>query len=114
TVTIDIEGDMAQLPSQVAHCIYRTVQEGLTNACKHAHAATIYVQVRAADGYVVVTVTNDNRPHQVLLPVDLGNGSFGLLGLRERAEALGGGLEAGPLAEGGWRLRLVLPYEGEE
>ncbi|ACL24668.1 sensor histidine kinase [Chloroflexus aggregans] len=114
TVTIDIEGDMAQLPSQVAHCIYRTVQEGLTNACKHARAATMHVQVRAADGYVVVTVTNDNRPHQVLPPVDLGNGSFGLLGLRERAEALGGGLEAGPLAEGGWRLRLVLPYEGEE
>jgi len=46
--------------------------------------------------------------------VDLGSGSFGLIGLRERVELLGGGMEAGPLPDGGWRLRLVIPFEAED
>lgn len=112
-VELDIQGEVDHLAAPVIHCLYRTVQEGLTNACKHARADTITVQVKVEGGCVVVTITNNDCPDRVLLPVDLGSGSFGLIGLRERAEALGGGLEAGPLPEGGWRLRLVLPAEDE-
>ncbi|MFN3373056.1 MAG: sensor histidine kinase, partial [Chloroflexus sp.] len=112
-VELDIQGEVDHLAAPVIHCLYRAVQEGLTNACKHARADTITVQVKVEGGWVVVTITNNDCPDRVLLPVDLGSGSFGLIGLRERVEALGGGLEAGPLPEGGWRLRLVLPAEDE-
>ncbi|OAN47230.1 two-component sensor histidine kinase [Chloroflexus islandicus] len=111
-VALEVQGEIDHLAAPVTHCIYRAVQEGLTNACKHARADTIAVQVKAEGGYVVVTITNNDQPDRILPPIDLGSGSFGLIGLRERAEALGGGLEAGPLPDGGWRLRLVLPAEG--
>lgn len=113
-VELEVQGSLDQVPPSVAHCIYRTVQEGLTNACKHARASMIEAQVKAEGSYVVVTITNDEQPDRALPTIDLGSGSFGLIGLRERAEALGGGLEAGPLPEGGWRLRLVLPIDNEE
>lgn len=111
-VELEVQGEIDHLAAPVTHCIYRAVQEGLTNACKHARADAIAVQVKAEGGYVVVTITNNDQPDRILPPIDLGSGSFGLIGLRERAEALGGGLEAGPLPDGGWRLRLVLPAEG--
>lgn len=110
-VELEVQGEIDHLAAPVTHCVYRVVQEGLTNACKHARADAIAVQVKAEGGYVVVTITNNDQPDRILPSVDLGSGSFGLIGLRERAEALGGGLEAGPLPDGGWRLRLVLPAE---
>ncbi|WP_322489708.1 histidine kinase [Chloroflexus sp.] len=111
-VELEMQGAIDHQAAPVTHCIYRAVQEGLTNACKHARADAIAVQVKAEGGYVVVTITNNDQPDRILPPIDLGSGSFGLIGLRERVEALGGGLEAGPLPDGGWRLRLVLPAEG--
>lgn len=114
TVELNLHGDINQLPAPVAHCVYRAVQEGLTNACKHASADTIIVYVSTEGGYVVVTVTNNDRSDQPRSHIDLGSGSFGLVGLRERAELLGGGIEAGALPAGGWRLRLVLPIDHEE
>ncbi|WP_298820592.1 sensor histidine kinase [Chloroflexus sp.] len=113
-VELDIQGRLDQLTAAVAHCIYRAVQEGLTNACKHARASVIVAQVKAEGDCVVVTITNDDQPDRTLPAIDLGSGSFGLIGLRERVEALGGGFEAGPLPDGGWRLRLVLPTEHKE
>ena len=113
-VELDIQGRLDQLTAAVAHCIYRAVQEGLTNACKHARASVIVAQVKSEGDCVVVTITNDDQPDRTLPAIDLGSGSFGLIGLRERVEALGGGFEAGPLPDGGWRLRLVLPTEHKE
>lgn len=108
-----LEGPLDDLEPPVANSVYRAVQEGLTNARKHAKASQVALYVLAESGYVTVSVT-DNGP-LTAVPVareEVASG-FGLIGLRERAEALGGGLEAGPLPEGGWRLRLVLPAEAE-
>jgi signal transduction histidine kinase len=71
----------------------------------------VTVHVILICGYVTVTITNDSAT--TVLPTHRGgqSGGFGLLGLRERAEALGGELEAGPTAEQGWRLRVVLPAD---
>ncbi len=113
TVELTIQGEIDDVPPAIAHCIYRAVQEGLTNACKHARADTMVIDIKADGGYVVVTITNDNRSDRTLPKVDLGSGSFGLIGLRERVELLGGGMDAGPLPDGGWRLRLVIPFEAE-
>ncbi len=106
---VTIDGELDELPPPVAATVYRSVQEGLTNARKHARPGRIEVRVASAGGYVTVTVTNDGDPADE--GGDAGRGGFGLVGLRERAEALGGGIEAGPTADGGWRLRVLLPAE---
>jgi signal transduction histidine kinase len=62
---------------------------------------------------VTVTVTNDGVLGERAAPRAAGcDGSFGVVGLRERAEALGGGVEAGPTPDGGWRLLVFLPADG--
>lgn len=108
-VTLRLEGPLVETPAAVAHCVYRSVQEGLANACKHARPCQIDVHVVYESDYVTVTVVNDDCPGRPAPEVP--QGGFGLVGLRERAEALGGGVEAGPTADGRWRLRLVLPGE---
>lgn len=110
-VELRVEGPLDELPPAVAHCVYRAAQEGLTNASKHARARLIDIHIISESHYVTVTVLNDDQPGGERPALGLLSGSLGLLGLRERAEALGGGVEAGPTAEGGWRLRLVLPAE---
>ncbi len=108
-----LEGDLERLPTPLATVVYRTVQEGLTNVYRHACPQLVTVHVILICGYVTITVTNDSGVD--LPPTHLveSSGGFGLLGLRERAEALGGTLEAGPTVEQGWRLRVVLPVAEE-
>jgi signal transduction histidine kinase len=116
-VDLRVNDCLDDLTPAVACTIYRAAQEGMANACKHARPRKITVQIGRNASHVTVTVLNDD------LPTDLPNaqsiraaaaqGSYGLVGLRERAEALGGGIEAGPLPEGGYRLMLALPTEGE-
>jgi signal transduction histidine kinase len=108
-VLLSLEGELDELPEPVACTVYRVVQEGLTNARKHARANGVDVQVVGVAGYVTVTVTND-ASQGAPPPAQPKGGSYGLTGLRERAEALGGGMEAGPHGAG-WRLRVVLPAE---
>jgi len=112
-VRLVLEGELDELPSPLACTVYRAVQEGLTNARKHARASRVDVHVVALNGYATVTVTNDALPGTPpTQQAGAAQGSYGLVGLRERAEAVGGGLEATPLPDGGWRLRVVLPAEG--
>jgi signal transduction histidine kinase len=103
-VELRIEGDPVQLPAGVDLTAYRLVQEGLTNALKHARASRAEVVLRYSDGQVELTVSDDGRGGGG------GDGSgHGLLGLRERVSVYGGQLEAGPRAGGGYRLRATLP-----
>lgn len=112
TVALTIEGEIDELPDPVACTVFRAVQEGVTNARKHSHAALVDARVVVRGGYVTVTVTNDGLASAGPAGERRGApGSFGLVGLRERAEVLNGGMEAGPLPHGGWRLRVVLPTE---
>jgi signal transduction histidine kinase len=80
------------------------VQEGLTNAIKHARARRAQVLVRYSDGGIEVTVSDDGRG------AGSGDGGgHGLVGMRERVTVYGGELEAGPRPEGGYLLRARLP-----
>ncbi|MFD9970543.1 sensor histidine kinase [Streptomyces sp. NPDC059017] len=97
------------LPPTVQRAIYRTVQEALTNVRKHAPGATATVRVRRDGGAVRVTVTN-TAPTRPALP--LPSAHYGLVSLRQRAELLGGTVDSGPTADGGYELRLELPAEG--
>ncbi len=95
-------------PAQRA--LYRTVQEALTNVRKHAPGTTACVELWQDGDHVGVTVTN-TAPTRPALP--LPGSQQGLVGLRERAEILHGALDAGPTAEGGYRVRLRIPLDAD-
>ena len=104
SVELLVEGDPQPLPAGVDLTAYRLVQEGLTNALKHARAERAQVVVCYGDGDLEVTVSDDGRG------AGSGDGGgHGLVGMRERVAVFGGELEAGPRAEGGYRLRAKLP-----
>jgi signal transduction histidine kinase len=106
-VEVQIEGEPTQLPPGVDLTAYRLVQEGLTNAIKHARASKADVVVRYGDGSVEISVTDDGPGGG-----DGGGGGHGLVGMRERVTVYGGELEAGPQPEGGYVLRARLPVQG--
>ncbi len=103
-VELRIEGTPSALPPGVDLTAYRLVQEGLTNAIKHARARQAEVVVRYGDGQVELIVTDDGRGGG-----DGDSGGHGLVGMRERVSVYGGELEAGPQDGGGYRLRARLP-----
>src|SRR5919197_3024213 len=103
-VELRVEGEAVELPPGVDLTAYRLVQEGLTNALKHARATRAEVLVSYGDGAIEVTVTDNGN--------GVGNGDgggHGLVGMRERVSVYGGDLDAGPQPGGGYRLRARLP-----
>ncbi|MFD2340563.1 sensor histidine kinase [Clavibacter michiganensis subsp. tessellarius] len=100
---LDLPGD---LPAAAQRAVYRTVQEGLTNARKHATGAAVRITGRLDAGHVVLEV-DAGAPTLPLL--DLPSGRHGLTGLRERAQLLGGTLTAETRADGSHLLRLRFP-----
>ncbi|WP_149828458.1 sensor histidine kinase [Streptomyces tailanensis] len=105
-----------ELPPDVGttgqRAVYRTVQEALTNVRKHAPGASATVRLwRADDGAAFgVTVTN-TPPTRPSLP--LPGSRQGLIGLKERAELLGGAFESGPTPKGGYEVNLRIPARGD-
>ena len=95
-------------PPEVTSTVYRVVQEALTNIARHApQAGSVTVRVGRKPRAVTVEITDDApapaRPHL--------RAGYGLVGMRERVEALGGTLRAGPRAEAGWSVSATLPME---
>jgi signal transduction histidine kinase len=103
-VSIEIEGDPHELSGGVQLAVFRVAQEALTNTLKHAsRPTTARLALRIAHGRVELVVTNTGS--ETAGPE---SGGRGLRGMRERAAAYGGSLEAGPLPGGGWRVYLCL------
>jgi signal transduction histidine kinase len=103
-VELRVEGDPLPLPAGIDLTAYRLVQEGLTNALKHARAERAQVLVRYGAGDIEITVSDNGQG------AGRGDGGgHGLVGMRERVTVYGGELEAGPQTEGGYRLRARLP-----
>ncbi|WP_041465336.1 histidine kinase [Clavibacter nebraskensis] len=103
TTDIDLPDD---LPAAAQRAVYRTVQEGLTNARKHATGAAVRITGRLDAGHVVLEV---EAGRATLPPLDLPSGRHGLTGLRERAQLLGGSLTAETRPDGSHLLRLRFP-----
>jgi signal transduction histidine kinase len=103
-VELRVEGDPVQLPAGLDLTAYRLVQEGLTNAIKHARAEHAEVVVHYADGRVELTVIDDGHGDG-----EGEKGGNGLVGMRERVSVYGGELDAGPRPEGGYKLHATLP-----
>jgi signal transduction histidine kinase len=112
-----ISGHRRALPATVDLAAYRIVQESLTNVLRHAGGASALVAISYADDEMTIRVDDDGRGRTGLLGT---NGhrpkapGHGVLGMRERAHALGGELEAGPRADGGFRVCAHLPVTAAE
>ncbi|HET8584045.1 MAG TPA: sensor histidine kinase [Jatrophihabitans sp.] len=99
-VRASVDGDLAAVPGTVGLATYRILQEALTNAVKHAPHATATVRVAVAKDAVRLSVDSAGAPKR-------GTG-LGLIGMRERAESLGGTCSAGP-GGAGWLVQAELP-----
>ena len=107
-VTLTTEGDVTGLPARVELSAYRIVQESLTNVVKHAGSGA-RTRVRLAnDGSSLLVEVTDDGSGATILP----GAGHGLIGMRERALLLGGSLDAGPGADGGFDVRARLPLDG--
>jgi signal transduction histidine kinase len=108
-VDLHTRGDLARIPAGVGLALYRIAQEALANAARHAPRARTMLELELANGRVALLAETSGpvvakpaservRPH------------YGLIGMQERATALGGEFAAGPTRHG-WRVRCELPVE---
>jgi signal transduction histidine kinase len=93
-------------PSEVSSTIYRVVQESLTNIARHAPTARSVTVDIAQDHQAVTVEVTDDAP---AAPTRPRRGGYGLVGMRERVEAIGGTLRAGPRGDAGWSVWATLP-----
>jgi signal transduction histidine kinase len=99
--------DALAMPAAVGHVVYRVVQESLTNVLRHAQATTVAVIVARNGPGVLVEVRDDGRG----AAQPDGSDGHGLTGMRERVAVLGGRLDAGPVADEGWRVTAWVPVD---
>jgi signal transduction histidine kinase len=110
-VEVEVQGEPRQLGPEARLAVYRTAQEALTNVRRHATAERVDVRLDyRLDGTVLVVEDHavPGSPPPALVPL---NGGYGLTGMRERAELLGGELLAAPTLTG-FRVELRLPPAG--
>jgi len=106
TVEIRVVGDQRPLAPTVDVSAYRIVQEALTNTLKHSGASHASVYLRYHANELDLEITDDGRASGTS---PTGAGGLGLIGMRERAGLHGGELTAGPVAGGGFAVRVTLP-----
>ena len=131
-VGLRVDGDLRAVPTALGRAGYRVVQEGLTNARKHAAGAPVWVDVAITERELTIEVRNAARPAVVVgagaasaranttvlatlsgplagADLDLPGSGTGLIGVDERAAMLGGRAEHGATPDGGYGLRVDLP-----
>ena len=110
---LEIDGQPQSLAPDLEVIIYRIVQEALQNVRKHAHASEVRVRAEFTDEGVAIAVWDDGMGFIVpLSPTDLARqGSFGLMGIEERAQLFGGVLEIHSQPGHGTELKVTLPLE---
>ncbi|MFD7461143.1 MULTISPECIES: sensor histidine kinase [unclassified Streptomyces] len=104
-LTVRVEGTAPRLPPGTDLAAFRIVQEALTNVVRHSGSRHARVRL-ATDGDALRLSVDDDGP---ATGADAGGSGNGLAGMRERAAALGGTIEAGPRPDGGFRVVAVLP-----
>jgi signal transduction histidine kinase len=110
SVQLEVTGAPAGLPAPVGHAGYRIIQESLTNVLRHSTSRQASVRVGAGERSLVIEVLDQGQPHTPTVPASAPQaGGHGLTGMRERAAALGGSCEAGPVNGTGWRVRAEIP-----
>jgi signal transduction histidine kinase len=103
-VELAVEGEPAPLTPGLDLAAYRIIQEGLTNARRHAGPARVTVAIAYGDPDLQITIDDDGRGPNGGTP------GHGLIGMRERVALYGGSVDAGPRPGGGYRIAARLPY----
>ena len=103
-VTLDLEIDR-RMPESVEVAAYYVVAEVLTNTAKHSQASEVSIRATAKDGQLRISISDDGIGGAVV-----GKGS-GLIGLKDRVEALGGHLDISSPAESGTSLVVAIPLD---
>ncbi len=107
-VELAVQGEPREVPAGVDLAAYRIVQEALTNTLKHAGRQTkADVTIRYSDHHLEVTVVDDGKATALS-----NGGGHGSVGMRERVELNAGTFHAGPRPEGGYEVRVALPWNG--
>jgi signal transduction histidine kinase len=106
-VRLHIHGEPYPLPHGLDVSAYRIIQEGLTNALRHAGASRAEVEVRYRSEELCLEVRDDGRGGAV------DGGGYGLIGIRERVKIYGGEMSTDTGSDGGFVLRARLPVRGE-
>jgi signal transduction histidine kinase len=112
TVELDMAAATEAVPAAIGHAGYRIVQEGLTNVLRHSTAKHARVRIGHDEGALLVEVLDQGQARST--GAGIVGGGHGLLGMRERAAALGGSCEAGRAPGGGWRVQARIPIDRED
>jgi signal transduction histidine kinase len=102
-IHLQIADDLPGSDPLRAQTVVRCVQEVITNTIRHAHATNLWIEVAPLDGGLHITAKDDGRGAKDIRP------GHGLIGMRERLEAVGGRLEVDAEAAGGFRIRAWIP-----
>jgi signal transduction histidine kinase len=108
TIRLEEHGEKVSLPTSVDLAAHRIIQEALTNTVRHSGATAAVVRIAYDERAVTVEIEDDGRPGK---PVRMNGTGNGIIGMAERADALGGRLEAGPRTGGGFRVKAWLPLD---
>ncbi len=106
-IVLDVEKPAQHIPAELRVALFRVVQESLTNIRKHARATKVLVRLRVEGDQVDLTVLDNGVGEQSAS--DGHQAGFGLVGVRERVELIGGTVQSGPEPEHGWRVAVRVP-----
>ena len=112
-VEVQITGDHPDLPEDVEQNVLRIAQEAVSNAVKHAAPKTVRVDLYLDSQALQLVVRDDGRGFELSGVFVLVGGHFGLLGMRERAERLGGNLEVSSEPGAGTEVRVSVPLSSQ-
>jgi two-component system NarL family sensor kinase len=107
-VSVEFSGNLASLPLRVETGLYRIAQEALSNIVQHSSAEHAWLRLSAASGIVTLIVQDDGQGFD---PGRVGEGRFGLVGMRERVKMLGGRMELTSNPGVGTQLETTVPVE---
>jgi signal transduction histidine kinase len=105
-VSLRLDGRFDSLPDAYRTCVYRAVQEAMTNCMRHASARSVAVSVNADDDNLVVAVSDDGAGFDAARPRE----GLGLRGIEERVVELGGSMQIDTAKGRGTRLTICLPW----
>jgi signal transduction histidine kinase len=108
-VDVEVAGRHPDVPPDVVSTVLRVTQEALTNVERHAQATRARVRLTVVDNTLGLEIADDGRGTDEDAPKAPGDGHFGLWIMRERARAVGGGVDVSPRAGGGTTVTLTVP-----